>query len=129
MTVPVTVGTSASEAGNDAAVILFLFGGDSPTDALSRAGLNSDSLASLPEGWIADGRYETTLVPGNAGTPHLLFIGAGKRTLIDPVILLRVATAASRYLTGKGFSNLCYVEPTGVDSATFAHAAAEGAFR
>lgn len=130
MTLAVDVQSSTSAVQNGDVTILFLFARENLEDAFRAAGGEIPRLASsLPSGSIPDGRFETTFFANGGDGGHLLVVGGGQRSSLEPIVLLRLAATASRYLTSRGFSSLCYVEPLDVDGAQFAHAAVEGAVR
>jgi leucyl aminopeptidase len=121
--------TTANDLPQGTVAILPVLTSENVREAAQELGLNLDALSALPDRAIPQGRFESTLLPGSGSTPHIFLIGAGKRELLEPIILLRVFTAASRTLTGKGFTSLAYAD-TGLLSPTrFAHVAAEGAVR
>jgi leucyl aminopeptidase len=101
--------------------------------------LEDDNLADVPEVAALGGQqladavarrevraqsYDVTMVHGSS---PLAFVGAGSRADLDALKLARVCAAASRYVTGRGFTRLAIVDRRLVSAFEFGQAAVEGA--
>ncbi|MGH2442691.1 MAG: leucyl aminopeptidase, partial [Chloroflexota bacterium] len=82
--------------------------------------------AAVKRGEIRGKRYSLSLFQPEGTLPGLLFVGAGQRSSAESIGLLRVAAAASRDLTRRGFRSLAYFQ-RGSNAEVFAHAVCQGA--
>lgn len=96
----------------------------------SPAGLSQQQktqLRALVEQGARPGRmYETTFLAGSNGTPSVLVVGAGARRELTPLSTTRLASLASRHLTGMGFRAIAFDDPTATSAASIS-AMVEGA--
>lgn len=74
-------------------------------------------------------RYEMSLLHGDGERPALLLVGAGSARDMEPIALMRIASAASRYITGRGYQNIAFLDRGLASPQEFAHASVEGAIR
>jgi leucyl aminopeptidase len=109
-------------------VVIYVFEGEevTPESLGSEAGRLVALAAS--EG-LRSAEYETTLLRSETGSATLLLIGAGEREDFEPVKLMRVSAAASRFATGRNFHSLAYVDPGMDRPAISAQAIVEGAIQ
>jgi leucyl aminopeptidase len=120
--------SSIEELDPRTVVVIFVFEGEEVTpEALGPEGTRLLSLAAS-EG-LRSSEYETTLLRSETGGPTLLLVGAGERDDFDPLQLMRVSSAASRFATARSFFNLAFVDPRVTSPAQSAHAIVEGAVR
>ena len=109
-------------------VVLFVFEGEEVTP--ESLGPEASRLVTLAasEGLRA-AEYETTILRSESGAATLLLVGGGEREECDPLKLMRLAAAASRFAAKRNFHNLAYVDPHTDSARVSAHAIVEGAIR
>lgn len=81
----------------------------------------------LSRGEATGALYETTVIHPNASVPAILLVGAGQRSEIQPLTLMRVIAAASRYATGRGWKSLAIFDSGGCSDQEWAQVAVAGA--
>jgi leucyl aminopeptidase len=114
---------------NGVAVCLF-FDDDSLSDVPQLTQLGGGDLARLMErGEVRSRLFHSAMVPPGERTPGLLLVGAGRPEDLTGRLLVQLASAASRYLTGRGYTVLAFVERGQLSSFEFGAAAVDGAIR
>jgi leucyl aminopeptidase len=109
-------------------IVSFVFAGEEATpESLGSQGSRVLSLAAS-EGLQAE-TYETTLLRSESGGRTLLLVGAGERDNFEPLHLMRVSAAATRFATKRKCLDLAFVDPRVFPARESAHAIVEGAIR
>lgn len=119
---------STDDLNPGAVMVVFLFEGEEITPQLLAS--EGDRIMSLAgaEGLRA-AEYEPTMLRSDVGRRTLMLMGAGERKECDALKLMRVSAAASRVATGRGYSDLAFVDPRALGPVEAAHAIVEGAIR
>lgn len=126
----IQVSESIGEIGGDAVIVVPLFEGDDLAALEVVRALGGDALRSaLERGQATTDMYGVSVLNTGADTPALALVGAGDRDALDPIGMMRLASAASRYLTSHGFRDLAFVDRKTTSGEEFGHAVTEGAIR
>lgn len=107
----VTLANNSTRLPQGTVLVFPFFSGDRPADLLELGETHQSQLQTLLDGGARVGSlYETTFLPGANGTGPALVLGSGRRDELTPLLAARLASTASRYLTGLGFHNLAFVD-------------------
>lgn len=105
--------TNLSLDGLDASTVLIVpfFTNDDLADSPRIKELGGPVLDSVISRGEATGSiYETTVIHPSASGPAILLTGAGQRSDLQPLSLMRVAAAAARFATGHGWTSLAIID-------------------
>jgi leucyl aminopeptidase len=109
-------------------IVIFMFTGEEVTpESLGSGATRVVPLAA--SGGLRTSEYETTLLHAGSDGRSLLLIGAGERGNFEPLSLLRLSAAATRFAVGRGATSLAFVDPAVATPSVTAHAIVEGALR
>lgn len=87
------------------------FSGDSPRDVTGFSEAQAHQLRTLAAAGTPLGTmYETTFLAGTSGETSVLVAGSGPAEESTPLLTSRLASLASRQLTGMGFRTLAFVD-------------------
>lgn len=120
---------SISGFTGSAGVIVPIFEGETLDGLDTIAVAAGEALEAAVQGETVAKPYEMTPIYSAEKGPLMLLVGAGKRADLTPLILKRVISAGSRYLTAHGYQELAIVDRTFCEPQQFAQAAVEGALR
>lgn len=122
----VSLTSDASTLPTGTAIVVTAFSADpGGVEGLS-AEQNQQLRMLIDQGARPSRMYETTFLAGANGTPSALIVGGGPQEDYSPLTATRLASLASRHLTGLGFRSLAFIDGE-TSSAVLLAATAEGA--
>ena len=123
----VSIQTRLDSLPGSAVAVVPYFENDALSDVPEVTRLGAERLASSMEcGEIRARPFHSTLFHPEDGCPGLLMIGAGKRDEVEPLMMMRVAAAAARHLTGRGYSRIAMADRGVITPSDFARATVHG---
>jgi len=123
----ITALSSIDALGTEAALVVPFFDGDDASTLQRLSGRDEGSLRALLErGAAPSKRYEMTLLY-DVGAASTLLLGCGPREEMEPVLAMRLASAASRHLARRGFRRIGYLHRGFMEPRVWAQAVTQGA--
>jgi leucyl aminopeptidase len=121
---------SVHDLGPKSVAVCAYFAGDDLRSGGILSTIVGDRLsAALDRGEVRDSLFEVTLFQSDGSRPGALVVGGGNRQDVDPITYLKLAGAASRYLTGRGYDEIAWLDDGQLSAGNLARAVGEGAMR